>query len=148
MTSQDEDLSVRVHVDDPAGRASGDGDPLIFIIRRPFLMLAYIYCISVTPFILLISLLLFARISKKRAEASDVALGVAATMVAILPLRLVLVPSTLPGLTRLDIIFGLGISLLVALSIFIVIIWPPPPGDVVRGRATGSAPEETAPGQQ
>lgn len=125
LTSQDEDLSVRVHIDDPAAHAAGRGDPLIFTVRRPFLMQAYTYCIAALPFLLLISLLLYARVSKKRAEASDVALGVAATMVAILPLRQVLVPSSLPGLTRLDILFGLGISVLVALSIFIVIIIPP-----------------------
>jgi Domain of unknown function (DUF4436) len=126
LTSQDEDLSLRVHMDDPAPYAAGRSDPLIFTIRRPFLMQAYTYCIAALPFLLLISLLLYARVSKKRAEASDVALGVAATMVAILPLRQVLVPSSLPGVTRLDILFGLGISVLVALSIFIVIIIPPP----------------------
>jgi hypothetical protein len=129
LASQDEDLSLRVHVDGPAADTQGSSDPFIFTIRRPGLMQAYTYCIAALPFLLLISLLLYARISKKRAEASDVALGVAATMVAILPLRQVLVPSSLPGLTRLDILFGLGISVLVALSIFIVIIIPPPATD-------------------
>ncbi len=128
LTSQDEDLSLRVHLDDPAAYTPGS-DPFIFTIRRPTLMQAYTYCIAALPFVLLILLLLYARVSKKRAEASDVALGVAATMVAILPLRQVLVPSSLPGLTRLDILFGLGISVLVALSIFIVIIIPPPADD-------------------
>lgn len=125
LTSQDEDLSLRVHIDDPAASVPGS-DPFVFTVRRPFLMQVYTYCIAALPFLLLISLLLYARVSKKRAEASDVALGVAATMVAILPLRQVLVPNSLPGLTRLDILFGLGISVLVALSIFIVIIFAPP----------------------
>ena len=135
LTSQDEDLSLRVHMDDPAIYAAGS-DQFIFNIGRPGLMQAYTYCIAVLPFLLLISLLLYARVSKKRADASDVALGVAATVVAILPLRQVLVPSSLPGLTRLDIFFGLGISLLVALSIFIVIIIPPPE------KADGQPPEK------
>jgi hypothetical protein len=78
------------------------------------------------PFVLLVVLLWFKRIAKKEAlEASGVAFGVAATMVAILPLRTVLVPSTVPGLTRLDLFFGLGISFLVGSSILWVVVWLP-----------------------
>jgi Domain of unknown function (DUF4436) len=147
LTSQDEDLSLRAHIDNPAAYPPGS-DPFTFTIRRPVMMQAYTYCIAVLPFLLLISLLLYARVSKKQAQASDVALGVAATVVAILPLRQVLVPSSLPGLTRLDILFGLGISLLVALSIFIVIILPPPEAtdgqSSQSGQNTPAEPKVTA----
>jgi hypothetical protein len=54
----------------------------------------------------------------------EIAFGVAATLVAILPLRAVLVPSSLPSLTRLDIAFGISVALLVALSVTWVIVWP------------------------
>ena len=60
------------------------------------------------PFLLLITLLWFKRFAQRKAlEPSDAAFGLAAAMVAILPLRQVLVPSTIPGLTRLDLLFGL-----------------------------------------
>ena len=58
-------------------------------------------------------------------EPSDAAFGLAAAMVAILPLHQVLVPSTIPGLTRLDLLFGLGICCLVAASILWVVVWLP-----------------------
>jgi hypothetical protein len=48
-------------------------------------------------------------------------------MVAILPLHQVLVPSSIPGLTRLDVLFGLGICFLVSASILWVVVWLPRP---------------------
>jgi hypothetical protein len=44
-------------------------------------------------------------------------------LVATLRLRAVLVPSSLPNLARLDLVFGIGISLLVSLSLAWVTFW-------------------------
>jgi hypothetical protein len=52
-----------------------------------------------------------------------VAFGIAATLLAILSLRTVLVPTSLPALTRLDLIFGIGVTLLVVGSIIWMGIW-------------------------
>lgn len=46
-------------------------------------------------------------------------------MVEFLPLHQVLVPSTIPGPTRLDMLFGLGICWLVAASILWVVVFLP-----------------------
>ena len=62
----------------------------------------------------------------------EIAFGVAATLVVILLLRAVLVPSSLPTLTRLDIVFGTGVAFLVAVSLAWIFIW----------EAHGSQPRE------
>lgn len=125
MTSQDEDFSVTVQKDDPSAKYSSSNDPLKFTAGRPQLITDYTYCVAFAPFVLLIPLLIYARFINQRAEPQEVALAVAAAIVAILPLRLVLVPSSVPGITRLDAYFGLGISILVFMSIIFVIVRPP-----------------------
>lgn len=123
IMSRDQDLSMRVHIDDPTAQASDDNDLLIFNVQRQWLIIAYTYTIGLAPFVLLIGLLLVTYVARKGAEVYEVAIGVAAAILAILPLRSVLVPSSLPGITRLDILFGLVISVLVVLS-FVVILRP------------------------
>jgi hypothetical protein len=109
-----------------------DGSPwasrLSFIVHRRHVVVFYTYFIAAMPAVMLI--LIFSLICWQRRSApggklparslpgaTDVAFGLAATMVAILPLRMVLVPDSLPAPTRLDVFFGLQIALLVALSI-------------------------------
>lgn len=65
-------------------------------------------------------------------KPSDVAFGVVATLVAILPLRSVLVPPAITDLTRLDILFGLQAAALVGLSLILVVIWGPVRGAEAR----------------
>lgn len=126
MMSRDEDLRVRVQVDHASLKNEPGEHQLFFTVHHPPWVITYTYWVGAMPFVLLVVLLWFKRIAKKEAlEASGVAFGVAATMVAILPLRTVLVPSTVPGLTRLDLFFGLGISFLVGSSILWVVVWLP-----------------------
>lgn len=90
----------------------------MLLSAAPAWVVTYTYWVAAMPFLLLVALLWFKRFAQRRPlEPSDAAYGLAAAMVAILPLRQVLVPSTIPGLTRLDLMFGLGICCLIAASI-------------------------------
>lgn len=124
VASQNQDFSLGVHLDDPAPGTREVNYPLLFTVRRPALLFEYTYLIGALPFVLLIGLMIYAYITSNMGDIYQVALAVAATLVAILPLRAVLVPTSVPGLTRLDLMFGTGISLLVILTIGFVIIWP------------------------
>jgi hypothetical protein len=105
------------------------------------------------PFALLIILGLFQlRRRNDSPKAYEVAFGVGATMVAILPLHAVLVPAALPGLTRLDIVFSTEIALLVGLSILAVAAWTHDarradngPAPDIPGAVT-SGPDQPVPG--
>jgi hypothetical protein len=124
IASQNQDLSLGVHRDDAAAGTRGANYPLVFTVRRSMLFFGYTYLIGVLPFVLLVGLMIYAYVTRKMGDIYQVALAVAATLVAILPLRAVLVPASVPGLTRLDLLFGTGISLLVTLTFAFVIIWP------------------------
>jgi hypothetical protein len=112
MMSREPDFSIDVHLD------TGSTPRVRFTLTRPFVTEFYTYLIAAMPFLLLALLFGPYVIGRKRFERDlhphEIIFGVAATLVAILPLRTVLVPSSLPGLTRLDIWFGLGIAGLVA----------------------------------
>jgi hypothetical protein len=131
MMSRDEDLRVGVQMDQPSYSFTGyPNHPVehqfFFTVNRPTLIITYTYFVASMPFLLLITLLWFKRFAQRKAlEPSDAAFGLAAAMVAILPLRQVLVPNTIPGLTRLDLLFGLGICFLVMASILWVVVWLP-----------------------
>jgi hypothetical protein len=123
------DLSMTVNTDSTHRTAS----VLEFTARRPTWVVVYTYWVAAMPFVLMIALFTaYARKKKpsgpdrKLPAVYEVAFGVAATLVAILPLRAVLVPSSLPSLTRLDIVFSTGVTLLVALSITWVFVWAKP----------------------
>jgi hypothetical protein len=124
MTSRDEDFSLTASVYKP--HDSTPARRLMFIIDRPWLVVFYTYFVAVMPLALLVGIFSLIYRHKVRGQEvserwvpgiTDVAFGVAATMVAILPLRMVLVPNSLPGLTRLDILFGIEITFLVAASL-------------------------------
>jgi hypothetical protein len=131
MMSRDEDLRIGVHIDQgsyqnlPYLNLPGTHQ-LFFTVHRPPWVITYTYWVAAMPFLLLIALLWFKRFAlRSPLEPADAAFGLAAAMVAILPLHQVLVPSTIPGLTRLDLLFGLGICFLVAASILWVVVWLP-----------------------
>jgi hypothetical protein len=143
MMSRDEDLRIGVHIDQgsyqnaPYLNLPGTHQ-LFFTVHRPPWVITYTYWVAAMPFLLLIALLWFKRFAlRSPLEPSDAAFGLAAAMVAILPLHQVLVPNTIPGLTRLDLLFGLGICFLVAASILWVVVWLPleqdPPANHVGG---------------
>ena len=144
MMSRDEDLRVGVQTDPPTYSFTGyPNQPaqhqFFFTVNRPTWIITYTYFVAAMPFLLLITLLAFKRFAERKAlEPSDAAFGLAAAMVAILPLRQVLVPNTIPGLTRLDLLFGLGICFLVMASILWVVVWRPhPAGQDASDQGTG-----------
>ena len=117
---------------------------LFFTVHRPPWIITYTYWVAAMPFLLLIALLCFKRLVLRRPlEPADAAFGLAAAMVAILPLHQVLVPSTIPGLTRLDVLFGLGICFLVAASILWVAVWLPRPPYRRPATHTAARPVDT-----
>jgi hypothetical protein len=131
MMSRNEDLRVGVQIDQASYqhlpyRNLPSTHLLFFTVHRPPWIVTYTYWVAAMPFVLLIALLWFKRIAQRRSlEPSDAAFGLAAALVAILPLHQVLVPNTVPGLTRLDVLFGLGICFLVAASLLWVVVWRP-----------------------
>lgn len=135
-TTRDQDLAMTVSTGDST-LIKGTVVELRFVLQRPGLLAFYTYVIAAMPFILIL-VLFSAYIRWKMPNGGgaieyspdrtvpavhEIAFGVAATLVAILPLRAVLVPSSLPNLTRLDIVFGIGIAFLVALSLAWVLVW-------------------------
>ncbi len=133
------------------------------VARRHFVVVLYTYFIALMPAALLIGIFWLIYRQKRSVPggklparslpgATEVAFGVAATMVAILPLRAVLVPDSLPAPTRLDVVFGLQIALLVALSLIWIkktARWQPapeplpgdPPSAASSAKAAGQAPD-------
>ncbi len=121
-TTRNQDLTMTV--------ATGVPGRFQFTIQRPASFVVYTYWVATMPFVLMLGL--FGAYAwrkrnyvpeRKIPAVYEIAFGVAAALVAILPLRAVLVPSSLPTLTRLDIVFSTGVTLLVALSLAWVFIW-------------------------
>jgi hypothetical protein len=149
MMSRNEDLRVGVQMDQtsyqhlPYQNLPGEHQ-LFFTVHRPPWIITYTYWVAAMPFLLLMTLLWFKRIGLRRPlEPADAAFGLAAAMVAILPLHQVLVPSTIPGLTRLDVLFGLGICFLVGASILWVVVWLPRPPYRRLAADTAARPVDT-----
>ncbi len=150
MTSRDEDYTLSASVYRPGEKNNAGPNILEFTIRRPWLFVVYTYVVAVMPFFLLIAIFLL-KYCRKRTDPtanhpdgempkhSEVAFGIVATLVAILPLRSVLVPSSLPSPTRLDIYFGLGTVFLVASSIIWVVATSPRPPTVNQAQTAESA---------
>jgi hypothetical protein len=93
---------------------------ILATIVRPPLFESYIYLVASAPFVLLVSIfaVYYSRNPRRRKpEPYELAFGITAALVAILPLRSVLIPSSLPSPTRLDILFGIGTIFLVVSSI-------------------------------
>ena len=124
MTSRDENYSLRASVYVEHAKDNAGANTLEFTIRRPWQFWGYTYTVAAMPFVLLVGVFLikYSRHREELPEPYEVAFGVAATLVAILPLRSVLVPSSLPSPTRLDIFFGLGIIFLVVGSIIWILV--------------------------
>ena len=132
-TTRDQDLVMKV--------TTGTPSQFQFVVNRPRSFVVYTYWVAAMPFILIMALFLakiLGALSVKRDAAIEyspertvpavyeIVFGVAAALVAILPLRAVLIPAALPSLTRLDIFFGTGAALLVGLSVTWIFVWGPP----------------------
>jgi hypothetical protein len=139
-TTRDQDLAMTIGTGGTLDPNIQNGVRFRFVVERSTWFVIYTYLIAAMPFILIFGLFLaytrqaaerkggLLRYSPERTVPAvyEIAFGVAATLVAILPLRAVLVPSSLPSLTRLDLVFGIGIALLVALSLTWVYVWSRP----------------------
>jgi hypothetical protein len=128
MMTRDEDFSTWAQIDKTSGGIGDYSHRLMFKVARPWWTIVYTYWIASMPFVLLVVLLAREKAKGTWPGPSALAFGVAAVLVAILPLRSVLVPTSIPGLTRLDIYFGIGIVFLVAGSIVLTLMWTPPHG--------------------
>jgi hypothetical protein len=143
MTTDDQDLTVNVET----GQAGSQQDlvRLAFAVQRPLLVVWYTYVVAVMPFVLIIGLAIAYGLRRRvygvdnRSPAiHEIAFGLAAALVTILPLRTVLVPSSLPSLTRLDIVFSTEVAVLVGLTLAWVIVWTKPAdGNVARAGGQG-----------
>lgn len=128
-TTRDQELGMTVSRYQLAD-ANAAAPKFQFTLQRSGWYIAYTYIIAIMPFVLIIGL--FAAYTRRKKDyepdrkvpaVHEIAFGVGATLVAILPLRAVLIPSSLPSLTTLDTVFTTGIALLVALSLAWVFIW-------------------------
>ncbi len=124
IMSRDQDYTVRVGLD-AASPGTSAVHRLEFIVQRPTSLVIYTYFVAFMPLALLLALGVFCARRQEVPTPSEAAFGVAATLVAILPLRNVLIPPAITDLTRLDILFGLQAAVLVALSLILVGIWGP-----------------------
>ena len=148
MTSNDVDYSLSVI----AGTTSTEPNlvPIAIdaTIVRPRLFQSYIYLVAAAPFVLLISIfaIYYSRNPRRRKpEPYEIAFGITATLVAILPLRSVLIPSSLPSPTRLDILFGMGTMFLVVSSIiWLIFSTTTPDDDGSQPKNRGSVSSATA----
>jgi hypothetical protein len=148
MASTDVDYSVSAF-----GGQAGIGGSLLPIlgilatIVRPRLFQSYIYLVASAPFILLVSIfaVYYSRNPRRRKpEPYELAFGITAALVAILPLRSVLIPSSLPSPTRLDILFGIGtIFLVVSSIIWLIFSTATPDQDGSQPKNRGSVPSAT-----
>lgn len=102
-----------------AGRVTQDDYAFLRMeldVRRPARIVWYSFELALIPALVLLSLIVFqvesTRTSQNQPRPHDIAFGFTAILLAILPLRQVLVPSAIPGLTLIDAIFGMEIILL------------------------------------
>jgi hypothetical protein len=150
MASNDVDYSVSAAV----GAAGIGGIGFLSILEivativRPGLFQSYIYLVASAPFVLLVSIfaVYYSRNPRRRKpEPYELAFGITAALVAILPLRSVLIPSSLPSPTRLDILFGIGTMFLVVSSIiWLIFSQATPDDDGSQPKNRGSVSSATA----
>jgi hypothetical protein len=91
--------------------------PLELTVRRPARVIWYSYELAAVPLALIVVLGFQLHRSRRRSNPTpthETTFEIAAILLALLPLRQVLVPSDVVGLTIIDTIFGLEIVLLIA----------------------------------
>jgi hypothetical protein len=114
--TESQDMTAKPLTDSKGKPASGE---FHISIRRQTRSQYYIYSVALIPLIfalLFLHLLFFSsHFTHKVFEEFTEALIVA--ILAVLPLRVVLVPASLEGLTRVDLILGLGLVFIVAVAV-------------------------------
>jgi hypothetical protein len=88
-------------------------------LKRTVPTQAYVWSIASVPllFALLFLHMLFINRSSRQVPLLDFMVALSATSLAVLPLRAVLVPAEIGGLTRVDTLLGVGIASLVTLGL-------------------------------
>jgi hypothetical protein len=99
----------------------------VLTFKRPGATITYIYVAALVPLILaliFLHLLFFSRHAESR-RVEEYMEALIVTVVAVLPLRLVLVPAELSGLTRVDLVLGLGLFSIVAIAVikYVTEVW-------------------------
>ncbi len=93
------------------------GGAIKLLIRTGTFTRLYTWTIVLVPIYLLLIFihLLYVNPGKDRLTISEIVAGLVASIISVLPLRLVLVPSEISGLTGVDLILALGMSAIFAL---------------------------------
>jgi len=100
-------------------RAVGNGFRFQLFLERPISTQIFVIFVACIPLILgcLLALVLFSsQFSSTRSIGSDGVMGVAAVLLAILPIRLVLVPTEVSELTLVDYLLGFEMTVLASLA--------------------------------
>lgn len=97
---------------------AGDYTYLNFLVERKHGQRWWVYTITLIPAALIVALAL----GQRRIRASKVTMGLEAAIgvLAVLPLREVLVPPDLPSLTRVDVLLGLQLITFLGVAVFSV----------------------------
>jgi hypothetical protein len=95
----------------PGGWSEG-----LIVLQRPSRVRLLVYAVALSPLLLAASAAMLWTNARRAAERSSAApLELAAALIAILPLRQVLVPADIPGLTRLDYLLSVELVAMIAL---------------------------------
>jgi hypothetical protein len=106
---------------------------LTVAVARPARTELYVVAVALIPLVFALLLLaVFLRRPRKDAGPEGI-VGVAAVLLAILPIRLVLVPSEISGLTLVD--YGLGVEMAILAALACFVVWLGlAPSDTERAR--------------
>lgn len=103
---------------------AGDSSYLNFLLERKHGQSWWVYTIALTPGALFLALALGH--GQSRGQAATLGLDAAVGVLAVLPLREVLVPPEVPSLTRVDVLLGLQLMALIGFALANVIRRGPP----------------------
>jgi len=92
------------------------------LITRDWITQVYTYAVASAPFVMAAMLLHILRITRRFStepvkDLPVLLVGLPAVFLTVLPLRAVLVPADIPGVTRTDLILGLGLMILLTIIV-------------------------------
>jgi hypothetical protein len=140
------DVSVASAAQGTHGRVALSADstdwfvPVALELTRSTDAVLYSYELTAVPAALLLLLVVHMHRARRRdavVRPQEIVVGVAAVPLSIIPLRQVLIPADIPGLTVLDVLFGLEIVLLVLVAFWYTFFTRPSPerpGSTFRDR--------------
>lgn len=96
-----------------------EGRPTILTVATDTLTRVYTYLIGIIPILfgLVLAHMRFSPHGRERSQSPDFLIGAVVGTLAVLPLRQILVPAELRGLTRLDFLLGLGVGTVVGIAL-------------------------------